>query len=566
MSTFERSQSGGGAPATRQSSHVSARSVGSSVKESLQKTHDVLDDIATLMDAENNRHEGPTKPLATSAVVFNLANTTMGVGILTLATTFQDAGLVAGPILMVLCAICTYYSVMMLIKVINICRVPSKDEQGVPSIEEVAEYCLGWWGKCWIQLVLVMICVGTLIAYLVSVKSLFYSGLIHLISENAKHTIEDHGFTQQTSMLVILILLCLPLSLLRRLDGLWFTSFLSVVSILYFVIITLVHYANNGPEFCDELHRANGTHGVELPAGPANIAPPSFRGLLDAFNIISVSYICQLTVVPIQKELVKGQMYGDERVPYKAAKMQMSRAMLITMLIALCLYSGAGFGGYLTWRQLTSLPSTILACYNPDTTSIVVVFFCMTAVLAFSYPLIAFTARCTIAHLFWPGEELNTVKHVGVTLGIVGVSTTVAYFATKLTTVISLLSALCTPSLCFLLPGVWYTVARRKELEQYNKVGEDEYLQHPAYMMEKGDAEGQGGGVSTIVSERTQLLNAERYGPLADMCKEEVDFVRKERMELRENGTIGYVMSGLGVFMQIACLSSTIMALADGSS
>ena len=199
---------------------------------------EVVEDIATLIDAETTHDDdlGIGKPIHTVAVVFNLANTTMGVGLLSLASSFALAGLILGPLLMLTCATATYFSVLLLVRVVHVRRVPT-DASGVPSMEGVAEYCLGRWGKVWIQAVLIVICLGTLVAYLVSIKSLFYPAIKELVPSKTADKFSDYSFNDQTAMLLALLLVGFPLSLLRRLDGLWFTSFLSVLSLFYFVIV-----------------------------------------------------------------------------------------------------------------------------------------------------------------------------------------------------------------------------------------------------------------------------------------------------------------------------------------
>eukprot|EP01059_Diplonema_ambulator_P017153 TRINITY_DN29136_c0_g1_i1.p1 TRINITY_DN29136_c0_g1~~TRINITY_DN29136_c0_g1_i1.p1 ORF type:complete len:531 (+),score=134.31 TRINITY_DN29136_c0_g1_i1:36-1595(+) len=484
----------------------------------------IVGDVGLLLDAESRAGDEDEEllPLRTEAVVFNLANTTMGVGILSLAATFDDAGLIIGPFIMVACAVVTYISVALMVRVINTGRVPS-DSTHVPTMEAMAEYCLSTPGRLWVQMVLVLICLGTLVAYLVSVKSLLYEGLKELSPSYFENTLSDYYVNSNTVMLLSATLVALPLSLLRRIDGLWFTSLLSILSIVYFVVMSIVYMAHHLPrdskEPCHEL--VNKDHDDPInstPSSDASLYPSGGADLLQAFSIISMSYICQLTVFPIMKELTKGQRGGGSDNPVRDAARQLLTATWITMIIACVMYTLAGISGYVTWQNVTSRPSTILACYPTSLWPVTLVYFCMTLCLLFSFPLICFTCRMTIVNMVYPdGKELDTLHHVGLTFVIAVPCAMTAVLASSLTTVLSVVSALTSPSLCFLLPGVCYTKASLMEREHQAEV-----------------------------SESQDLLSA---------CQ----FVQEERIKLRNNIMVGYAMIGIGAFMQVACIVAAIL-------
>eukprot|EP01064_Diplonema_japonicum_P025793 TRINITY_DN37220_c0_g1_i1.p1 TRINITY_DN37220_c0_g1~~TRINITY_DN37220_c0_g1_i1.p1 ORF type:complete len:525 (+),score=72.70 TRINITY_DN37220_c0_g1_i1:45-1619(+) len=497
----------------------SARTIGSVVGG-------IVGDVGVLLDAESRvgDDEEELAPLHTAAVVFNLANTTMGVGILSLAATFDYAGLVFGPVIMIACAIITYVSVQLMVRIINTNRTPS-DTSRVPTMEGMAEYCLGPIGKLWVQLVLVLICLGTLVAYLVSVKSLLYEGLKQLSPHYFEDTLSDYYVNSNTVMLLSLILVGLPLSLLRRIDGLWFTSLLSVLSIIYFVVMSTIylfrHLDEDSREPCHEL--VNKDHDDPFNSTPsvdAKLFPSSGADLLQAFSIISMSYICQLTVFPIMKELSKGQRGGGSDNPVRDAGAQLLTATWITMIIACFMYTCAGVTGYVTWQNITTKPSTILACYPTSEVSVVLVYFCMTLCLLFSFPLICFTCRCTVVNIMYPeGKVLSLPYHVGITIVICAPCALVAVLASSLTTVLSVVSALTSPSLCFLLPGVCYTYASKKE-RSFAPYGVDE---------------------------------------CNDLLRKTNEFTEEEREKLRTRVIPGYIMVGIGVFMQVACIVAAVL-------
>eukprot|EP01060_Flectonema_neradi_P022574 TRINITY_DN30816_c0_g1_i1.p1 TRINITY_DN30816_c0_g1~~TRINITY_DN30816_c0_g1_i1.p1 ORF type:complete len:573 (+),score=43.19 TRINITY_DN30816_c0_g1_i1:93-1721(+) len=500
---------------------------------------DFVEDVSTLLGAERYDEDRVAKPLHTTAVVFNLCNTTMGVGILSLAATYSYAGLVFGPSIMVICAATTYLSVVLMLRIINSNRVPC-DYTRVPTMEEMAEYSLGKRGRLWVQSVLIAICLGTLVAYLVSIKGLLYEGVEQVLPDDVFNSLKNNHFNKNTSMLAGLVIVALPLSFLRRIDGLWFTSFLSVLSILYFVVMSVIYYSRHHTsgtqDPCHEL--ANNHKEVDpssyLPEGGVSPFPSSVIDMLQAFSIISMSYICQLTVFPIMKELAKGQRGGGNQNPVASASNQLAKATMVTMFVSCAFYTVAGSMGYATWQSETTKPTTILACY-PTTNNIVIpVYFCMTLMLLFSFPLITFTCRCTIANILYPdttrGKETSLSIHIGLTLAICVPCVVVAMVSDHLTTVLSVVSALTSPSLCFLLPGVCYHMASVKEMS-YEDPDES--------------------------AENEKLVTTDE--PLTE---EEQEFVSEQRLMLKNQRWGGHVMISIGVFMQIACLIAAVVSVA----
>ena len=261
-------------------------------------------------------------------------------------------------------------------------------------------------------------------------------------------------------------------------------------------------------------------------------------GLFEAFSIISVSYICQLTVFPILKELAKGQRGGGSPVPIRDASKQLVNATAITMVIACLFYILSGVTGYLTWRDVTTTPSTILACYPPGDASIVIVYFGMTSVLVFSFPLICFTCRCTLHALIMgekAAEPLSTLKYIALTLAITIPCAGVAYYAKSLSSVLGVVSALTSPSLCFMIPGFCYMQASKMEQEFY-----EEDMASPT------------GALSPPILGNRGKMNEE--STIVDDSQDEVEFVQQERQVVRETVRWGYIVAGMGVAMQLACL------------
>ena len=271
----------------------------------------------------------------------------------------------------------------------------------------------------------------------------------------------------------------------------------------------------------------------QLPKGGVSAFPSSVVDMLQAFSIISMSYICQLTVFPIMKELAKGQRGGGNQNPVGSASNQLIKATFMTMIVSCGFYTIAGSMGYATWQSETTKPTTILACYPTTNNLVIPVYFCMTLMLLFSFPLITFTCRCTIANIIYPdttrGKETSLLMHIFITLGICTPCVVIAMVSNHLTTVLSVVSALTSPSLCFLLPGVCYHMASAKE-----------------HLYDDPDA----------CADNEKLVTAED-----PPTEEEQKFQEEQRELLRNKKWGGYIMIVIGIFMQIACVIAAVISV-----
>ncbi|KAJ9435063.1 hypothetical protein DIPPA_63656 [Diplonema papillatum] len=494
----------------------------------------LVKDVSVLLGGD----EHATGPLRTTAVIFNLSCTTMGVGILSLATTFKYCGLILGPMLMVACAILTYISTVSMLKVTSLQRATGDPVSRMPTQEAMAEYTMGKKGRIWVQVVLILLCMGTLIAYQVSIKSLLWSGVKALIPSDTVDTLSDHHINDKVCMLIGLSCVSLPLCFLRSLNGLAFTSFLSCVSITYFVLISVVylavhpHTSNRDP--CHEMIDSDGdSRNESMPYGGASLWPSGFGNMLQGIMIISVSYVMQLTVCPMMKELSRGQFHGPSDNPILAAQNQMKFATVVTMVIACFMYVASAGAGYMTWEELTTEPSTILACYPTSNAGIVPVYFGMTLVLLFAFPIITFTCRAAVINVFFPNleGEVPFREFAIVTIGIVAPCTGVGLVATQLSGVLSIMSAVCTPSLCYLIPGMTYLGASKRENEYKNGV------------------------INVDDDENMPLRDAATSTAL-------LQFIDDERAYVRDNPLLGKSLVGVGIVIQLLSIVAVIMSFA----
>ena len=411
---------------------------------------DFRDEISTLI--EPTRHATAGKPIHSASVVFNILQSTMGVGILSLAATFQYAGLAGGSILMVCTAFCAYYSMHLLLSLLLI----TKQE----SYEGLGEHCFGKWGKKWVQIMLVLAMVVAMVCFLVPLKAFIFDFLKQMLSTSAFHTFKHHGGSPETCLGAALVLVIIPVSLLRKIDKLWFTSLLGVFFVTFFTIVSIVYIFHEPKDIkdraCNEIKNNDKKDQAFTPTEGLYAFGDSLSPWLQSLSIIACSYCCQFTIFPIYRELKTSE--GEVKA---AAKLR--KSIILSMIIVSIIYCAAAASGYITWREISKEPSSILACYNPKDVVISICYFGMSCVMMFAFPLVNFSVRYSLATLFYSDEEcknLSTQVHIILTFCVIAPVATIALLATKLTTVITVGGAVTAPQICYVIPGALYVKAK----------------------------------------------------------------------------------------------------------
>eukprot|EP01063_Lacrimia_lanifica_P039369 TRINITY_DN8631_c0_g2_i1.p1 TRINITY_DN8631_c0_g2~~TRINITY_DN8631_c0_g2_i1.p1 ORF type:complete len:536 (+),score=185.06 TRINITY_DN8631_c0_g2_i1:62-1669(+) len=444
-----------------------------------QATREFAADVRSLL--EPSKHV--ERPIHVASVVFNLLQSCMGVGILSLAATFQYSGLVGGIVVMLLSGLFSFYTM----KLLAVSMVVS----GTESFEALGQYCFGRAGQITVQFTLIASSFLALICFLVPLKHYIFDVLRHLLSASAFESFTDHSGSPNLCLGILLALVILPLSMMRRIDSLWFTSLLGFVIQLYFTFMSLGMYAERAHEpleqrICSEIHSHNihnETDATAVAAGfqavpslaasfikasglgataPALDHPTAdllwlgsdFASYCQTASIIACSFCCQVSVFPIYREL----RHIDT---VKKSVSKLTSAASIAMGIATVVYITAASSGYLMFRDITDQASSILACYDPSDPAVIICYFGMSCVLMFAFPVMLLSLRYCVATFFYSHETLSEGPlklhvHVLITLGIIGAVTGVALCVDKLTSVIAIGGGIVIPFFGYVLPVVLY--------------------------------------------------------------------------------------------------------------
>jgi len=155
----------------------------------------------------------------------NLVNSIVGAGIIGIPFAFREAGFVAGIFLLIVVGVFTDKSLRMIVNLAH--NHPKLKNMGVLTYEDLLAVPYGRTGRIFVLVSMLVVSYGPMVAYLIIIKDnvpdLF--GLGETFAE------------REVVMLVTSLLIMLPLSLLRDISQLWFTSFLSVSADIVLIII-----------------------------------------------------------------------------------------------------------------------------------------------------------------------------------------------------------------------------------------------------------------------------------------------------------------------------------------
>ncbi|KAG0587378.1 hypothetical protein KC19_2G160300 [Ceratodon purpureus] len=275
--------------------------------------------------------------LATADVgsaVFNLATTIIGAGIMALPAAMRVLGMPLGLFAIVLMGILSEISIEMLVHYLTLAKVW--------TFGDLVGESMGWAARVVAQLCIVINNAGVLIVYLIIMGDVL-SG-----SENHVGLFEGWaggaGWWSDRKLIVLItmIFVLAPLSSLRKIDSLKFTSAASVALAVLFVVLSC------------------GIALAKLAAGNLQIPRmlPSFASkravleLLTVIPIMSNAFVCHFNVPPIYLEL-------HDRSPAK-----MFKVGRITAILCVLVYSATALSGYLLFGELTN--SDVLANFDTD--------------------------------------------------------------------------------------------------------------------------------------------------------------------------------------------------------
>ncbi|CAL5190202.1 unnamed protein product [Lathyrus oleraceus] len=330
-----------------------------------------------------------------SGAVFNISTTMVGAGIMSIPATMKVLGIIPGLIVIVLVAVITDLTVEFMLR----CTSSGKAVTYAGMVGE----SFGSVGSLAVKICVITTNLGVLIVYLIILGDVLcgneYEGTIHL--GILQQWFGIHWWTCRTfALLVVALVIMLPLVMLRRVDSLKYSSALSILLALVFVVI------------CSSMAV------TALSSGKTQSVRifPDFSQVtaLDLFTTVPIfvtGFGFHVNVHPIRAELVKPT--------------DMSSAVRISLLISVAIYFAIGFFGYLLFGD--SIMPDVLVNFDQNSDSSFgrwldnIIRLSYALHLALVFPIMNYSLRANIDELLFskknkPPLALDTPRFVSLTL------------------------------------------------------------------------------------------------------------------------------------------------------
>ena len=365
----------------------------------------------------------------------NVANNLIGSGILSLPFALSQTSVGAGSLLMVAVAALSTYTMQLQ------CR--SCDRCGTFDYRRVAEEALGRACGTGVELVMALYTLGTCMSYSVLVGD-FFTRIVEFACSGgdggggpgASPLPPTCSFfeSRPNAVFVLGAAVLLPVSSLRELSALRYTSLVALVTVLYTVGVVVYKY----------LFTWSGGHLVLKPHTAPDVRwwAPAEGGVFVSLALMGVAFNCHYNIPRYYRELGPRQRH------------RMAPSFTCGVGIALSLYLIIAAGGYLTFGGKT-LPD-VLSDYGTDDLLATLARGALGVTLLFSYPLVFNKLRFSVHSLLFPGRDVDLRAVVAYALVLNPLVFAVGAYVTDLSVVLSFNGALNGTLICYIIPSALY--------------------------------------------------------------------------------------------------------------
>ncbi|EKF98581.1 amino acid permease, putative [Trypanosoma cruzi] len=350
--------------------------------------------------------------------VCNLAGSSLGAGILALASAFNSSGIVAGTIYLIAIYLLTVFS-MYLLAVTSL-------KTGIRGYEGMARQLFGRGGGIFTALVMFVKCFGACVAYVISVGDVIEA---FLSDDSVTGYWRTKSFVRVVNCIVFFLFM-LPLSLPKRINSVRYVSFFAVSFIIYFVIVSILHSVRNGFK-----------HGLRDDLVLFRGGNEGIRGLGE----LMFAYLCQSNMFEVWNEMKP-----------KSTAFRMTLETAISMFLCTVLYWLTGFFGYADFGS--NVTSSILKMFKPMRDAMMFVAYIGIVIkLCVAFALHILPCRDSLHHLL--GWKLDTVawwKNAVLCTGVCLVALIAGLFIPNVNIVFGLLGSLTGGFIAFVFPAFFF--------------------------------------------------------------------------------------------------------------
>jgi solute carrier family 38 (sodium-coupled neutral amino acid transporter), member 2 len=310
-------------------------------------------------------------PANANGVIFNLMNAVIGVGVLAMPYTFKRAGLILAPILLLIVGGLTERSLCLMVRAGDMLRQGDSEDTSPQTLaigySATVARCFGPNYGTMSDVFIVIMNFGSAVAYLDVIADILAAWV---------------GQESKTIGLVLVVLFIVgPLSCVRAIEKLKFTSLLGLAIYALFGLITIALFF------------------VGVSCGGEAHVPLASSDLLVAVPIQTLAFACHTVVFPVYREFRESP--GSDSATFQ-------KALQKTIVLCMTMYVLVGFFGALTFRDNTL--GDILKNYSGEGGGFA---HFIEAIFAFSicmtYPLLVFPMRDSLDILLM---KMNCIKEL----------------------------------------------------------------------------------------------------------------------------------------------------------
>ncbi|XP_031439266.1 sodium-coupled neutral amino acid transporter 2 isoform X2 [Clupea harengus] len=397
--------------------------------------------------------------------VFNLGNAIMGSGILGLSYAMANTGIGLFVILLVAVCIFSLYSVHLLLKTAN--------EGGSMVYEQLGYKAFGMPGKLAASISITMQNIGAMSSYLFIVK---YE--LPIVIQSFTGDSNGEWYTNGDYLVMIVsVAIILPLSLLRNLGYLGYTSGFSLLCMVFFLIVVIYKKFQIPCPLTNDILNATINATVAQINANANVTdysadtctPKYFvfnSQTVYAVPILTFAFVCHPAILPMYEEL-------KDR-----SRRKMQGVANVSFLGMFIMYLLAALFGYLTFNVHVEpeLLHTYSKVYKSDVVLLIVRLAVLTAV-TLTVPVVLFPIRTSVNALLCASKEFSWIRHTIITVMLLVCVNILVIFVPTIRDIFGFIGASAAAMLIFILPSAFYLKLVKKEsMRSMQKIGASIFL------------------------------------------------------------------------------------------
>ena len=355
----------------------------------------------------------------------NLLKSIIGAGILSLPLGMAAFGYVTGSFLMILAAVASWLGIYYYV-------VCASAVGRTSSPQEVAKLTYPSVGII-LDVAIILKCLGVALAYLLligEIMSTFYKGIILTEGLNPSDSI-NQLLSDPRAWILLFLVIVVPLSALKRIDQLKYTSFLGLMAVVYLTLLAMVNVFVSPIAPSEDIYA---------------FRSPDFKDL-GRFGAFAFAFTCHQNVFPIYNELRDNSVFN------------MSALGFICIVISFMIYEVYGVFSYINYANVLAEKS-MFYYYSTENVAFQIARILFALLLAFSYPLLALPIRQSAQRLLplHPEVQLRYANliHLLLTAFILVFTVGATMFQPDISNVIGLIGTMTSSVVCYIVPSIFY--------------------------------------------------------------------------------------------------------------